>query len=59
VPVQSVFGFYLLNELQCNQCKEITQSLNLSYNVGISLGKSDSEEYKIEHKSGKIGIDYW
>jgi uncharacterized UBP type Zn finger protein len=50
-PIQTVFGFYLLNEIQCNQCKEITLSVNLSYNIGLGIEKTREEDYQIKHSS--------
>jgi uncharacterized UBP type Zn finger protein len=42
-PIQSIFGFYLLNETQCNQCKQINTSLNLTYNISLSLDSALKE----------------
>jgi hypothetical protein len=43
-PTQTIFGFYLLNEVQCHQCKEISTSLNLTYNISLSIDPVISKE---------------
>lgn len=59
-PLQNIFGYYLLNQTQCSQCKCISNSLNLSYSVPLSLETSAvKEDYLIDHSSSKIEVDYW
>lgn len=58
-PTQSIFSFYLLNEVQCNQCKQTSHSLNLACNLPLSLGPHASEAYQMHLKVSTINIDYW
>jgi uncharacterized UBP type Zn finger protein len=37
-PIQNIFSFYLLNEIQCNNCKEVNRSLNLAYSIPLAVG---------------------
>ena len=58
MPIQAIFGFYLLNETQCNQCKQVTHSTNLSYNLSVSLHPQPAETYQIEHKTQRVEVDF-
>lgn len=36
-PTQRIFGFYLLSQIYCQNCKKINYTLDLTYHLSINI----------------------